>query len=133
MLRPVQPAVTSPSTVIANKAQVSGTGLSGSLIYIYSGSTRLGSGVVASDGTFTVKATQAVHSGKRSFYITQADKSNAESDAVQAGSVEITAAPIVSSTNFSGNVVTVTGTGVAGCVVEVSCFVESRIFRRTIY
>lgn len=119
VLRPTAPTVSAPGTIAKNKAKVTGTGIAGRTIYLYAGTTQIGSTTVNGSGNFVVVATTLLKSGTYALSITQADEKNAESDNVDAGSVTVPPALTVSSTVLAGNVATVEGTGQAGLTVKV--------------
>lgn len=113
-----QIAVIPPPALEANKATVNGkNGISGHTIYLYSDNVIVGSTTVSSDGTFTVKSSAKLKSGKHQLAITQADEYNAESESVPAGSVTVIAPPVVTSTSLSVNVATLKGTGQPGAKI----------------
>ncbi|WP_455925082.1 BapA/Bap/LapF family large adhesin [Pseudomonas putida] len=111
------PGVPTGVSVNASGTLVTGTGVAGSTVKVLSGSTVLGTGTVAANGTFSVAIAAQINSQVLS--VTQADPSGNVSVAATATAPDLTPPAAATGLAVTSNGLTLSGSGEAGSTVTV--------------
>jgi hypothetical protein len=112
------PPAAPTATVSASGTAVSGTGEAGATVTVRSGTTVLGTALVAADGSYSVSL-NAAQINNQILTVTQADAANNVSPAVATTAPDLTPPPLASGLAVAVNGLSLSGSGEAGALVTV--------------